>query len=261
MIFSVVPRLGGALFLAGALLSALLSNGVPAQQLQKDAKFPCPEKLTYRIEWRLVDAGIATVQETRAAGQDWDLDLNIQSAGLVSRLYRVLDTYKVVTGDRFCGLSTVLDAQEGKKHTISHLSFDRLRKKVTYEERDLIKGATTKKELDAPSCAYEIIGALAALRLMPPEPGKIMTLPVTNGRKLAFVKIEAQAKENVSLNGRNYSTIQYEAFVFDNVLYRRKGRLLVWMTDDAGHLPVQLQIHLGFPIGTVTVQLDKEEKL
>jgi hypothetical protein len=257
MLSSAVLRLMSALFLTGALLN----NNAPAEQPQKAAGFPCPEKLTYRIEWRMVTAGTATVQETRGAGPGWDLNLNLQSAGLVSRLYKVLDTYRATTGERFCGASAVLDAQEGKKHTLTHLNFNNARKKVEYTERDLIKNTTIRKELDTPPCAREILGALTSLRLAPPEPGKPLSMPITDGKKMAFVKVEAQGKEALKINGKSYSTIRYEAFLFDNVLYKRKGRLFVWMADDAGHLPVQLQVHLGFPVGNITVQLEKDEKL
>jgi len=62
MISSGVLRLARAFFLTGFLLIAL----APAEQPQKDPVFPCPEKLTYRVEWRLVTAGYAVVQQTRA---------------------------------------------------------------------------------------------------------------------------------------------------------------------------------------------------
>lgn len=254
---SAVLRVTSALFLTGALLN----NNAPAEQPQKDIDFPCPEKLTYRIEWRLVTAGSAIVEETRGAGRGWNLNLTLQSAGLVSRLYRVFDTYKATTGDRFCGSSAILDAQEGKKHTVTHLNFNSARKKVEYTERNLVKNTTTNKELDTPPCTHEIVGALAALRLTPPEPGKPISLPVTDGKKLAFVRVEAQSKEALIIEGKKYSTTRYEVFLFDNVLYKRKGRLFLWATDDPNHLPVQLQVHLGFPIGNITIQLEKEEKL
>lgn len=257
MIFSAVSRVVSALILT----AALLSNSALAEAAQSNTVFPCPEKLTYRIEWRLVTAGTATIQETRGAGHGWDLNLNLQSAGLVSRLYKVLDTYKATTGDRFCGSSAVLDAQEGKKHTVTRLNFNDAQKKVEYNERDLIKNTSTKKEVATPPCTREIMGALAAIRLAPPELGKPLSMPITDGKKLAFVKVDAQAKETLNINGKSYSTIRYEAFLFDNVLYKRKGRLFVWMTDDAGHLPVQLQVHLGFPVGNITIQLEKDEKL
>jgi hypothetical protein len=31
------------------------------------------------------------------------------------------------------------------------------------------------------------------------------------------------------------------------------------VTDDARRLPVQIQVQMSFPIGTVTLQLEKEE--
>ncbi len=41
--------------------------------------------------------------------------------------------------------------------------------------------------------------------------------------------------------GKTYPAIRYEAFVFDDVLYKRKGRLQVWITDDADRLPVMFR--------------------
>ncbi|HEY7304321.1 MAG TPA: DUF3108 domain-containing protein [Bryobacteraceae bacterium] len=257
MTSSVILRLAGVLFLTGAPLT----NAAPAEAPHEDPVFPCPEKLTYSVEWRLVTAGIAVIEQKRGAGQGWDLNLNLQSAGLVSRLYKVLDTYKVTTGERFCGSSAVLDAQEGKKHTLTQLNFNNSRKKIEYNERNLLKNTTVTNELDKPACTYEVLGALAALRLAPPEPGRPVSLPVTNGKKLAFARLEAQGKESLNVGGKSYSTVRYEAFLFDNVLYRRKGRLFIWLADGAGHLPVQLQVHLGFPVGNITIQLEKEEKL
>lgn len=251
-------RLVSALFLTGALLS----NNAAAEQPQNAGTFPCPERLTYRVEWRMVTAGSAVIEQRRRTEPGWDLNLTLESAGLVSRLYRVFDTYKATTGDQFCGSGAVWDAQEGKKHTVTNLNFNSARKKVEYTERNLLKNTTTHNELgDIPPCTHEILGALAALRLNSPDLGKPISLPVTDGKKLASVRVEAQAKETLSLEGKNYSTIRYEVFLFDNVLYKRKGRLFIWAADDASHLPVQLQIHLGFPIGNITVQLEKQEKL
>ena len=71
----------------------------------------------------------------------------------------------------------------------------------------------------------------------------------------------ALGKEKLTVHGTPYGTIRYETFVFDNVLYRRKGRLLIWVTDNAQRLPVQMRFVLGFPLGDVTLELEKVEKL
>lgn len=234
---------------------------LPAQQAsEKSCRFPCPEKLSYRIEWRLLAAGTATVEMSRGTPADWETSLHLESAGFITRLYKVLDTYKATSNDEFCAASSVLDAEEGKRHTVTRLTFENTRHKLDYDERDLLKNSTVRKELDIPPCTYEIAGALEALRAMSLQPGKWVTLPVTNGKKMAYTKIQAQAKESVNLAGRAYQTVRYEVFLFDDVLYKRKGRLLIWISDDGDRVPIQLRLQMGFPIGSVTVQLEKEQK-
>lgn len=222
--------------------------------------FPCPEKLTYRIEWHGITAGQAIVDMTRPQPDEWQTTVNLESAGMVSRLYRVLDKYKVVTNAKFCGIGTEMDAQEGKHNKYEKLTFDAPHHKVDYYEQDRVKNQETRKELDTMPCTYEITGALEALRALDVPAGKSITIPMTDGKKFANVRIDAQAKENVSYGGKNVPTIRYEAFVFDNVIYHRKGRLLVWVTDDSARIPVQLRMQMGFPIGTINVELQKQER-
>jgi hypothetical protein len=241
-----------ALLAASPLTSA--HDSVPS------SSFPFPEKLTYRVEWRLVTAGSATVDLMRAGSDAWQTNLDIQSAGLVTRLYRVLDTYRLTSDSKFCASHSVLDAQEGKRHTITQLTFEANRRVVRYDERDLVKNSSNQKVLDIPPCTHEIVGALAALRTANVEPGKSATFPITDGKKVVNAKIEAQGKESLSLNGKTYQTIRYEAFLFDNVLYKRRGRLFVWISDDASHIPVQFKLQLGFPIGNITVELEKQQR-
>lgn len=224
------------------------------------AQFPYAEKLTYRVEWRSVTAGNATLLLTRQA-QNWQTNLKLESAGFVSKLFRVLDTYKVASNNKFCGGHSDLDAQEGKRHLITTVDFDAQRHKLVFNEKDLVKNTVDRHELEMPACTYEITGALAAVRAMRLEPGKTISLPVTNGKKLANMKVEAQARERIVINGKSIDTIRYEAFIFDNVLYRRRGRLLVWMSDDQERIPVELRFQMGFPIGNIALQLEKQEKL
>jgi hypothetical protein len=222
--------------------------------------FPFPEELVYRVEWRLITAGTATLDLTSRPDHTWRTKLNIQSAGIVSRLYHVLDTYEVATDSKFCLVSSELDAQENKRHVNARMWLEG-HPKLRYEEKDLIKNSTTQKELDVPPCTREIAGALASLRLLNLQPGQSTTIPITDGKKVVSAKIENQARESLSWEGKKYQTMRYEAFLFDNLLYRRKGRLFVWITEDQERIPVQIRLQLGFPIGNVIVQLDKEQRI
>ena len=226
----------------------------------QDDKFPCPEKLSFRVEWHSIIAGIANVEMTRPRTDQWQTTMNLETAGMVSRLYRVLDKYKVLTNAKFCLVSSELDAQEGKHNKYGKTTFDATRHKVDYYEQDRVKNLETRKQLDAAPCTYEITGALEALRALDVPPGKSVSIPMTDGKKSANVRIDAQAKENVTYAGKSVPAIRYEAFVFDNIIYHRKGRMLIWITDDAARLPVQLRLQMAFPIGTVNVELQKQER-
>jgi hypothetical protein len=230
----------------------------PAQQTAPKP-FPYREKLEYRIEWRLITAGTATVDIAPVSGTTWQTKLNIESAGMVSRLYRVSDSYRAITTDKFCGINANLDAQEGKRHRLSTLIFDNSKHKLQYEDHDLVSNKATSKIVDIPPCTHEISGALASLRLTRLEPGKTLMLPITDGKKTVLARVQAEDRETITIDQHTYHTIRYEAFLFDNVLYRRKGQLWVWMTDDASHVPVQIRVRLGFPIGNILLSLVKDE--
>ncbi len=232
-----------------------------AQSFRAEPEFPYPEKLTYNVEWRLVNAGTATVQLSRDnVSKGWNFNVNIESSGLVSRLYRIADSYKVETLEPFCIVNSSLDAQEGRKHTRSTSVVDSSRRKLTYEERNVVKNRTEKKELAIASCTYEIVGALASLRTLNLPPNNARVIPITDGKRFVQARIEAQARERLTVGDRSYATTRYEAFLFDNVLYKRHGRLLIWVSDGPEHLPLQFRLLLGFPIGTITVELQKQDK-
>jgi Protein of unknown function (DUF3108) len=243
------------------LALCLIGSAWAQQQGAIGSRFPYPEKLSYRIEWRLVTAGTATVQLSRLSPDYWQLELDLESAGMVNRLYRVLDKYKAITNDRFCPSTLVLDAQEGKRRRFTRLTFDNSRHKVEYEERDLINNRTFKRALDVSPCTHDIAGAVASLRLMNIEPGQSATLPITDGKKMVNARVDAKSRENVSVADKSYQTIRYEAFLFNDVLYKRKGRLFIWLTDDEDRIPVQLRFQLGFPIGTISLELQKQQKM
>ena len=93
------------------------------------------------------------------------------------------------------------------------------------------------------------------------KPGQSAQMPVSDGRRAASVKVEAQEREEIKTATTTYKTIRCETFLMNGVVYSRKGRVFVWLTDDARRLPVQIQMRMSFPVGTVTLHLAKEERL
>jgi hypothetical protein len=74
----------------------------------------------------------------------------------------------------------------------------------------------------------------------------------------AMARVDSVQRETVKTPAGTYKTVRYEAFLFNDVIYRRSGRLYIWLTDDHRRLPVQVQVRLHLAIGTITLQLEKE---
>jgi Protein of unknown function (DUF3108) len=225
--------------------------------------FPSQETISYNIEWRLIYAGNAQISvdpKMSPGKQDWLLKLHLESAGLVSKLYKLDDNYTVQMENQFCATSTDLNSVEKNRHHETTVNYDPARRKATYVERDLLKNATFKTaETEIPACVSDIIGGLYKLRSLKLDPGQSTQFPISDGKKTVSARIEAQQREQIKIKGGTFNTIRYEVFVFNGILYARKAELFVWLTDDARRLPVQIRARMGFPIGSITFELEKEE--
>jgi hypothetical protein len=247
-------------FFAGATVLLLTACWiVPAQSVAINHVLDVPntERLTYDIEWRMIHAGTAVIDSQKTSAR-----LKLESAGMVSSLFKVNDAYGVTYDEPFCATASTLDAQEGKKHRETHVVYDRTKNRADYVERDLVKNAVLHSyEIAIPNCVHDTLGALISLRGLSLRPGESVQMPVSDGHHSASVKIEAQERETIKAGAHEYKAIRCETFLMNGIVYTRKGRVFIWLTDDEQRLPVQIQLRMSFPIGTVTLHLAKEEKL
>ena len=217
---------------------------------------PGSEVLSYNTEWRFIHAGNARLTWS-PDGDGFVARLHLESAGMVSSFYKVDDDYTSLLDRQLCAVSLRLKASEGSRRHETSVTFDAARRQASYRDHDLVNNVTVTHETGVQPCVQDVIGALYALRRLRLDPGRSAEVPVSDGKKAVNAKVEAQERETVKLDSGTYKTIRYEAFVFNNVLFRRRGRLFVWITDDDRRLPVQIRIRMPFYVGTVTLQLEK----
>ncbi|MEX2260485.1 MAG: DUF3108 domain-containing protein [Bryobacteraceae bacterium] len=234
---------------------------------------PVKETLHYTVEWRLVTAGKARLSLTPhpepPSGSEpeaesevkWRAGLHLESVGLVSKLFKVNNDYYALLNRELCALNSHLMTNEGSKKRETTVDFRREDHKAFYLERDLVKNVeASTHEIDVPDCVHEVVGGLYLLRNMDLEPGQSVEIPVSDGKKSVSAKVEVERREKVKTPSGVYDTTRYEIFLFNNVLYRRSGRLFVWLSNDPSRLPVQIRVRLQFHIGTITLQLEKIER-
>ena len=221
------------------------------------------ETFHYSIDWRLFTAGKAKV-EVAALPQPrpgYQVNLHLESTGIVSRLFKVEDDYSANLNSAYCAQSLQMTTHEGNRLRETKIAFDGEAKKASYLERDRAgnNAIVHSEETEIPPCVHDVIGGLFFVRTLNLEPGQSTQIPVSDGKKSVMVKVEAQAREEVKTPEGTFKTIRYEAYLFDNVLYKRSAHVNVWVSDDRRKLPVQIRVRMTFTIGTITLQMEKHE--
>ena len=224
------------------------------------AQAPKPVALTYNAEWRLIQAGTVALKWEPAAPTAGLAKLHIESSGLVSRLYKINNDYHADLAGGFCAIETGMEVREGSRQRSNRVTYDREKLQASFVERDLSKNTIiARHSVTTPACVHDVLGALMALRRMNLPVGQSATVPVSDGKKFADVRVEAQERETVKTPLGAFKAIRYEAHLLNNVIYPRSGRIYFWLTDDDRKLPVQIRVRLQILIGTITLQLVKEE--
>ncbi len=221
---------------------------------------PAKETFYYDIEWRLITAGRAKMEYVRRPNADWQVNVRLDSAGMVSTLYKVEDDYFAYLSPSLCAESLQQVSHEGSRFRDTKIAFNSAAHRATYDERDRIKNTVLNHhDLEIPACVHDVMGSMLLLRTLNLDPGKSTMVPITDGKKSVMAKVEAQAREDIKTPEGTFHTIRYEAYLFNDVLYRRSAHLNIWLTDDRRRLPVQIRVRMQMAIGTITFQLRKHE--
>lgn len=220
--------------------------------------FAVGETLTYELTWSVFRAGrlVATLGRANTGpGDPYEVKVSARSRGFVSLLYEVQDDFDVVfdpTGK--CSLEVTKKIKEGRRRKETRIVFDNSRKLAVLDERDLNRPADPPKhaETETPGCVADLVTAFYYLRSRPMQVGQRITVPVNDGTKTSEVIAQVQAREEIQTAlGRRFA-FRIEPTVFDG-LYKRKGRMLIWLSDDEQRLPLRVKAIIS--VGTITGDL------
>lgn len=225
---------------------------------EKPQPFTPGETLTYDVTWAVFSAGKVTATflgpgSNPAAGDQ--IATTARSQGFVSLLFSVQDTFhSSFDPSTLCsrGISKVVN--EGSRHKEAEIAFDYARHVAVLNEHDPTRSnAPTKhQENSIPACVEDVITAFYYVRRQPLETGHSVRLAINDGGKTTEVTVEVEGREPVRTGLGTRQAVRVEPKVFGQ-LYKRKGRMWVWFSDDAERLPLVIKVSLG--IGTLTGRL------
>lgn len=218
------------------------------------------EQLQYKVEWRLIRAGTATLSLDHG-DTAWNASLRLQSTGLVSKLVYVDDEYRAQGRPSFCAAVLEMDTREGKKRRTSRATFDPQSESIHFVERDLTRNSQIVEDKNYPAarCVSDVASGLSWLRSIRLDPGHSTERWLSDGKKAAKIKVDALETAKIRTPLGVFPATKFEIHMMDGKLIRRSGRVFVWLANDERRLPVQVEIRLPIYIGGVTLTLEKAD--
>jgi hypothetical protein len=221
--------------------------------------FEVGEQFTYLVSWKVFDAGIATLtlaEKTIFRNEEvYKISAAVRSTGIVSALFQVVDVFEsLFHGRDLCSRQIAKNIQEGRRHRSTLVSFDPKTRQARMEDKDMNRPdlPATRTTSSIPGCVQDVISALYLIRTKNLRVGDLIRLPINDGGRTYDVGVEVQAQEEVKTPAGAFQTFRLEPKVFDG-LFKNKGRMFVWLTNDNKKIPVQLKAKIN--IGTITAAL------
>jgi len=222
------------------------------------------EELTFRIRYGFITAGTAKMKVFRESYKDsipvYHLKTTAKSASAFSWIYEVNDVVSsYVDYTSFYPLRFEKKLREGgyKADLLTdYLPEDSLAKVefIRYKSNMKIK---KKKMYDVkvPPFSQDVLSSFYYIRLQDLKVGQSVFLTNHEKKKVYDMEVIVHKKETIEVEAGTFKCIVVEPIVKGEGLFKKKGRLRVWLTDDEKKIPVQMKSEVL--IGDITTELIK----
>ncbi|HKC63404.1 MAG TPA: DUF3108 domain-containing protein [Pyrinomonadaceae bacterium] len=201
----------------------------------------------------------ATIVGSNNAASPLHFTLEAESKGIVRKLFGLNFHQRIestVEPASFSVLQTTKLDEQGKRKRTSEAVFDRTAGKITWTERDptdpnraprIVTSALSGDVQDLASAFYY-------LRTQPLEVGRSFEILVSDSGQVYRIPVAITERKKMKTVLGEVQTLKVEPEIFgEGRLMRGKGKLTLWLTDDARHIPVRA--HINNEMGTLDVKL------
>ena len=215
-------------------------------------KFPNGTTYVYQAEWRLWNAGTASVSVDGTENEE-HISAVADSTGFVSLLFTVRDHFESTFDPKtFCSRTIVKHTEEGLRKRETHIRFDGAAGKAVLDETNLKKGEKKHAERDMPPCVTDVLSGIFYLGAQPLSPNARYVFPINDGGTTTDVIVRVEARETVKVPAGTFKAVRVQPEAASGPV-REKGKMWLWYSDDAEHIPVQMRGRLFW--GTLTLRL------
>jgi hypothetical protein len=214
------------------------------------------ERLEYVITWAGIAAGDSVMEVVEGDPVNgtplYRIISTAKSRSLVDVFYKVRNRYEshIHPAD---GLTRkyIFNMNEGGKRKNRVLIFDQTRRIVT---RIIREGEQTQSQIYViPEASQDNLSSLYAMRNENFKAGDSLVFRVFEGKKNWELIVDVLAEEEIEVKAGKFRTLKVHPKLKFEGIFRRKGELHMWMTDDERHIPVLMKSQVK--VGSINAEL------
>lgn len=222
-----------------------------------DWQFPLGQTYVYSAQWRVFNAGIASIRVEKA-GRENRVVGTADASGAVAVLYHVQDRFEsFFDPSTFCSHNIARHTEEGFRRVDTTVTFNYQKGQAVLDQKNLKKNETRHEEHPIPACVTDILSGIYYAGSLPLEPGRSFSFPLNDGGATVNVNLRVEAREQIKTPAGTFNTLRVQPEASSGVL-KDKGKIWIWYSDDAAHTPVQMRGRMYW--GTLTFSLLRIEK-
>ena len=241
------------------MLTAVMLCAVGAAKAQcefRNTAFKSGEFLSYNLyfNWKFVWVKVGTasmyVVQSKYNGQNaYRASLTTKGNSKMDKIFVMRDTLLCYSSLNLAPLYYRKGALEGKRYTVDEVWYKYPGRKCHITQSRLYKDGTHKRRsLNPGECVYDMMNIFLRARsfdLAHWKKGQIINFRIADGNSLNPARVKLLGRKNVKGdNGVKYRCLELSYTEQENGKWREIARFFV--TDDANHVPVRLDMFLKF---------------
>ena len=210
-----------------------------------DLPFHIGEKMTFKVKWSFILAGEATIELlpiTKIKDRDaYHFLFTARTSEFVDIFYKVRDKIESFTDIKMSHSLFYSKRHEAKSGKDSTIDFDWDKEQAQYSR---IGKDDKRAPVSILPGTFDPLSVFFAFRINDLEKKKEISLPVTDGKKMATGKVAVIKREVIKVNGVNYDTflVEPELGEIGGVFEKSKdAKLQIWVTADNHRIPVRIK--------------------
>ena len=244
--------------------SAQIKNENKLPSLSKTLPFHDGEVLSFRIRYGFITAGSAKmkvfVEQYDSTRKVYHLQTTAKSSGVFSWVYKVRDEVNsFVDYEGFYPIRFEKKLREGSYRAdlfTDYFPDDSLAKVETIRYDSDMKIKKHKEyEVTVPPFSQDVLSSFYYIRRFDLKVGESLFLTNHEKKKVYDMKVIIHRKEIVEVEAGKFRCIVIEPVIKGEGLFKSKGKLMVWLTDDDKKIPVQMKSEVL--VGHITTELVK----